>query len=57
MENFIRIALDKLEKIENSLNLNKPIFNLGEVSEFTGISKSTLYKINQCKRNTSLQEG
>ena len=49
MENFIRIALEKLEKIENSLNINKPILNINEVSEFTGISKSTLYKLTSAR--------
>lgn len=49
MENFIRITLEKLENIENCLNLNKPIFNLKEVSEFTGISKSTLYKLTSAR--------
>ena len=34
----------KLEKIENNLNMRKEIFNLDELCEFTNLSKSTIYK-------------
>ena len=46
MENTIeQKILDSLLKIENSLFNAKPILNIDEVSEFTGISKSTIYKL------------
>ena len=46
MENSIeQKILESLLKIENSLFNSKPILNIEEVSVFTGISKSTLYKL------------
>lgn len=46
MDNTInQKVLDSLLKIENSLYNSKSILNIDEVSEFTGISKSTLYKL------------
>ncbi len=46
MDNSInQKVLDSLLKIENSLFNSKSILNIDEVSEFTGISKSTLYKL------------
>ena len=38
-------VLDSLLKIENSLFNSKSILNIDEVSDFTGISKSTIYKL------------
>jgi len=46
MDNTInQKVLDSLLKIENSLFNSKSILNIDEVSVFTGISKSTLYKL------------
>ena len=42
MDNTI---LEKLDRIENLLNLQKVVFNINEVCEFTGLSKSHMYKL------------
>lgn len=49
MDNLMEVLLDKLGRIENSLSLAKPILNIDEVCEFTGISKSTLYKLTSAR--------
>ena len=35
---------DRLRKIESLLSLSKPVFNIDELCQFTGLSKSTIYK-------------
>jgi len=35
---------EKLENIENQLQLQKEVLNIDELCEFTGLSKSTIYK-------------
>ena len=45
----MEILLEKIGKIEVSLYTNKPILNIDEVSELTGISKSTLYKLTSAR--------
>ena len=49
MDNLMEILLEKIGKIEVSLYTNKPILNIDEVSELTGISKSTLYKLTSAR--------
>lgn len=34
----------RLRKIESLLALSKPVFNIDELCQFTGLSKSTIYK-------------
>lgn len=34
----------RLKKIESLLALSKPVFNIDELCQFTGLSKSTIYK-------------
>ena len=35
---------NRLKKIESLLALSKPVFNIDELCQFTGLSKSTIYK-------------
>jgi predicted DNA-binding transcriptional regulator AlpA len=35
---------DRLGKIESLLSLSKPVFNIDELCQFTGLSKSKIYK-------------
>lgn len=37
--------LERLKNIENLLQLKKSVLNIDEVSQYTGLSKSTLYKL------------
>ncbi len=45
-----KIVLEKLKKIEEGLITTKPFLNIEEVSTFTEISKSTIYKLTSTRQ-------
>ena len=43
-------VLERLERIERLALLNKSVLNFDEVAVYTGLSKSTLYKLTSSKK-------
>jgi excisionase family DNA binding protein len=61
MESIILDLLKKhsqqLEHIENALSASKPVMNLSETSQFTGLSKSHIYKLTFSGRIPHYKQG
>ena len=46
----VETILEKLENLERLALLNKSVLNFDEVAVYTGLSKSTLYKLTSSKK-------